>query len=83
MHTSEPFLDWLVLLSSTSDPPLVHSVSYADDEKDFVGNERYMDRVNVEFQKAAARGVSIMFAAGDDGMGSVDVRTGKQCTRGE
>lgn len=79
----EPFLDWLVLLAADANPPLVHSVSYADDEKDFDGNEAYMHRLNVEFQKAAARGITILFAAGDDGMGSVDVRAGKKCTQGQ
>ena len=69
----EPFLDWLVLLSGMDDPPLVHSVSYADDEKDCT--EQYMARLDAEFQKAALRGISILFASGDDGAGSVDSRT--------
>jgi tripeptidyl-peptidase-1 len=34
-----------------------------------------MRRLDVEFQKAALRGVTILFAAGDDGIGSVDART--------
>lgn len=75
----EPFLDWLVLLAATPHPPLVHSVSYADDEKDCT--PAYMRRVNVEFQKAAARGISILFASGDDGIGSIDARSGKPCTQ--
>jgi hypothetical protein len=30
----EPFLDWLLHLAANPSPPLVHSISYADDEKD-------------------------------------------------
>lgn len=30
----EPFLDWLLHLAADPAPPLVHSISYADDEKD-------------------------------------------------
>ena len=73
----EPFLDWLVLLQSMRNPPLVHSVSYADDEKDCT--VEYMVRLDLEFQKAAVRGISILFASGDDGIGSVDTRAGIKC----
>jgi subtilase family serine protease len=69
----EPFLEWLLTLAADPSPPLVHSVSYADDEKD--GTPEYNNRLNVEFQKAAIRGISILFASGDDGIASVDART--------
>lgn len=32
-HThQEPFLHWAMEIANTTNPPLVHSVSYADDE---------------------------------------------------
>jgi tripeptidyl-peptidase-1 len=61
----EPFLAWLYDLSNTTNVPYTHSASYGDDEDSLdVG---YMTRVNVEFMKAAARGLSILFASGDSG----------------
>lgn len=42
--------------------PWVHSVSYGDDEDSL--SLAYMERVNVEFMKAAARGLTILFASG-------------------
>lgn len=65
---NEPFLDWLVLLSDTADPPLVFSTSYGEDE-DSVSLD-YAERMNQEFQKNALRGISILFASGDSGVGS-------------
>lgn len=42
--------------------PWVHSVSYGDDEDSL--SLAYMERVNVEFMKAAARGLTVLFASG-------------------
>lgn len=61
-ESQEPFLQWLLLLSNTSGLPWVHSVSYGDDEDSL--SQAYMKRVNTEFMKAAARGISILFASG-------------------
>ncbi|XP_042649385.1 tripeptidyl-peptidase 1 [Tyto alba] len=66
-ESQEPFLAWLLLLSNMSSLPWVHSVSYGDDEDSL--SLAYMERVNVEFMKAAARGLTILFASGDDGAG--------------
>ncbi|XP_066475694.1 tripeptidyl-peptidase 1 [Tiliqua scincoides] len=66
-ESQEPFLDWLLLLSNLSALPWVHSVSYGDDEDSL--SRAYMERVNVEFMKAGARGISILFASGDSGAG--------------
>jgi len=62
-----PFLDWILDVGSTEDDeiPNVFSVSYGDDESD-VG-PTYAKRINTEFMKAAARGVSILFSSGDSG----------------
>ena len=61
---NEPFLKWLVGISDSKEVPYVVSVSYGDGEKS-VGTE-YGSRINTEFQKLGARGISIMFAAGDE-----------------
>lgn len=61
-ESQEPFLAWLLLLSNTSSLPLVHSVSYGDDEDSL--SRAYMKRLNWEFMKAAARGLTLLFASG-------------------
>ena len=66
--SNEPFLVWLQNLSNLTDSemPLSMSVSYGDNEPgvDF----DYATRVNTEFQKAGARGMSLMFSSGDGGV---------------
>lgn len=59
----EPFLQWLLLLSNESTLPHVHTVSYGDDEDSL--SSAYIQRVNTEFMKAAARGITLLFASGD------------------
>lgn len=66
----EPFLEWMVAISNMSQVPWVHSVSYGDNE-DSVSTD-YMKRINAEFQKAGVRGLSILFASGDDGANCID-----------
>ncbi|XP_030921114.1 tripeptidyl-peptidase 1, partial [Geospiza fortis] len=66
-ESQEPFLAWLLLLSNMSSVPWVHSVSYGDDEDSL--SYAYMERVNTEFMKAAARGLTILFASGGTGLG--------------
>ncbi|NWU73274.1 TPP1 peptidase, partial [Pterocles burchelli] len=53
-ESQEPFLAWLLLLSNMSSLPWVHSVSYGDDEDSL--SRAYLQRVNTELMKAAARG---------------------------
>eukprot|EP01062_Namystynia_karyoxenos_P059778 TRINITY_DN511_c0_g1_i1.p2 TRINITY_DN511_c0_g1~~TRINITY_DN511_c0_g1_i1.p2 ORF type:complete len:582 (+),score=200.68 TRINITY_DN511_c0_g1_i1:92-1747(+) len=64
---NEPFMKWLTQVSRTSDAdvPRIFSTSYGEDE----GSWSYpaAQRLNVEFQKAGARGISLLYAAGDDG----------------
>jgi len=74
---NEPFLDFLYLVANTSDAdvPYVISTSYGEDEKSV--SMSYATRINAEFQKAGVRGISIMFASGDSGVGG----TGGSCTR--
>lgn len=61
-ESQEPFLDWMLLLSNMSSIPWVHTISYGDDEDSL--SVAYMQRINVEFMKAGARGLTILFASG-------------------
>jgi tripeptidyl-peptidase-1 len=65
---NEPFLDWLYAVSNTSDAdvPKVFSTSYADSE--YIVSAAYASRVDAEFVKAAARGISMLFGSGDTGV---------------
>ncbi|KFW74313.1 Tripeptidyl-peptidase 1, partial [Manacus vitellinus] len=78
-ESQEPFLAWLLLLSNMSAVPWVHSVSYGDDEDSL--SLAYMERVNAEFMKAAARGLTVLFASGDDGAGCRRVHSGNHTFR--
>jgi tripeptidyl-peptidase-1 len=60
-------LKWMVQVSDLADPPLIHSVSYGNDEKQQT-SAAFMDSANVQFQKAGARGLSVLFATGDQGV---------------
>ena len=64
---NEPFLKWLQLVARTPDGavPRVFSTSYGEDEASV--SQAYADRVNVEFMKAGARGISLLFSSGDSG----------------
>ena len=66
-YNQEPFLLYMLTLNNKEDGmfPFVHSFSY--DDAEFQMEPTYMDALDVEFQKAALRGVSLLFAAGDDG----------------
>lgn len=65
--TNEPFLKWLVTLSNTPDSevPKIFSTSYGEDEGSWSYGAENM--LNVEFMKAGARGISLLFASGDSG----------------
>jgi len=65
--SSYSLYDWIENLNDNSDPELVHSVSYGNDEAQQTSND-YMYSCNTDFMKVAARGVSILFAAGDQGV---------------
>ena len=62
----EPFLEWIVKLSNTSNAPWVNSVSYGDVESSI--SDSYLQRMESEFQMIGARGISILFASGDSGV---------------
>jgi tripeptidyl-peptidase-1 len=60
-------LKWAKSVSDMADPPHIHSVSYGNDEKQQT-SEAFMETCNTQFMKAGARGLSIMFATGDQGV---------------
>eukprot|EP01065_Artemidia_motanka_P015004 TRINITY_DN1886_c0_g1_i1.p1 TRINITY_DN1886_c0_g1~~TRINITY_DN1886_c0_g1_i1.p1 ORF type:complete len:569 (+),score=213.11 TRINITY_DN1886_c0_g1_i1:52-1707(+) len=64
---NEPFMSWLTLLSNTSDKtvPKIFSTSYGEDESSW--SFAAATRLNTEFQKAGARGISLLYASGDEG----------------
>lgn len=70
----EPFLQYMMDVAAEPDAtvPLVHSVSYDDDEDSMPSD--FTDRLNEEFMKAGLRGLTLLFAAGDDGVGGETVR---------
>lgn len=60
-------MDWLDKILAMNNPPLVHSLSYGNDEVQQT-SVSYMLAVNQQLMKAAARGLSIVIAAGDQGV---------------
>lgn len=60
-------LRWANQINSLTDPPYVHSVSYGNDEAQQAGAQ-YMYTCNTAFMKAGVRGISILFASGDQGV---------------
>eukprot|EP00939_MAST-03C_sp_MAST-3C-sp1_P000047 g47.t1 len=69
---NEPFMSWLALVSNTSDAevPKLFSTSYGENENSW--SMEAATRLNVEFQKAGARGISLLFASGDSGANCQD-----------
>lgn len=64
---NEPFMKWLTTVASTSDDvvPLVFSTSYGEDENSW--SVSAAQRLNAEFMKTGARGISLLYASGDEG----------------
>ncbi|KIW04564.1 uncharacterized protein PV09_04315 [Verruconis gallopava] len=68
-NTNEPYLDWVQYMLNLDDDeiPYVVSTSYADDEQTV--SPDYAKRVCESFAQLGARGISLFFASGDDGVG--------------
>lgn len=65
---NEPYLEWVSYMLSAPEPPaLIVSTSYADREQTVP--RAYADRVCKEFAMLGARGVTLLFASGDKGVG--------------
>ena len=67
-------------MGSEDNPPLVQSLSYADNEVSvFLSNNQsaydYGTRCDEEFMQLGLRGVTILVASGDDGLGGTDIRS--------
>jgi len=60
-------LNWVNQITSLTDSPLVHSVSYGNDEVQ-QSSTQFMLTCNTAFMKAGAKGISILFASGDQGV---------------
>jgi len=65
--SSYSLLSWANQITALSSPPLVHSVSYGNDEAQQT-SAAYMQSVNTAFMKAGTMGLSILFASGDQGV---------------
>lgn len=66
-NTNEPYLDWLNFMLNQTSLPQVISTSYGDDEQTVP--KSYAIRVCNGFAQLGARGVSLLFASGDHGVG--------------
>jgi tripeptidyl-peptidase-1 len=60
-------LSWVQSVMSNSEPGHIHSVSYGNDEIQQTSTA-YMQQVNTQFMQAGAKGISILFASGDQGV---------------
>jgi tripeptidyl-peptidase-1 len=70
-------LDWINAVLADSSASLVHSVSYGNDEAQQT-SVAYMNTCNTQFQAAGVKGLSILFASGDQGVwGREGPSTGK------
>lgn len=73
-NTNEPYLEFLDSLLAATTLPQTISISYGDDE-DTVPLS-YADEVCNLFSQLGARGVSVLVASGDSGVGTTCVTTG-------
>jgi len=66
-NTNEPYLVWLNYMLSQTTVPQIISTSYGDDEQTVP--QAYAIRVCAQMAALGARGVSLLFASGDRGVG--------------
>ncbi|KAH9893535.1 peptidase S8/S53 domain-containing protein [Cubamyces lactineus] len=72
-NTNEPYLDWLNFILAQDSVPQTFTTSYGDDEQTVPLD--YATTVCNLFAQLGARGSSIMFSSGDDGVGGGDCLT--------
>ncbi|KAH9069360.1 peptidase S8/S53 domain-containing protein [Lactarius deliciosus] len=75
VNDNEPYLGWLGVMISLEDVPQTISTSYGGDEQTFPPD--YAKSVCELFGQLGARGVSILFASGDVGVGHGDCKKKK------
>lgn len=66
-NTNEPYLTWLQYILAQPNIPPVISISYGDDEQTVPYS--YATAVCNSFAQLGARGVSVLLASGDNGVG--------------
>jgi tripeptidyl-peptidase-1 len=71
---NEGFLTYLLTVANQTNPPLVHSLSYGDQESSIFnatneGSSQYGERCDQEFMMMGLRGLTVLFSSGDDGIG--------------
>ncbi|KAH9923964.1 subtilisin-like protein [Epithele typhae] len=66
-NTNEPYLDWLNFILASGKIPQTFTTSYGDDEQTVP--EDYALQVCGLFARLGARGSSVMFSSGDNGVG--------------
>ncbi|KAJ7893410.1 tripeptidyl peptidase A [Mycena olivaceomarginata] len=67
---NEPYLDFIDYVLGLDEPPTVITTSYGDDEQ-----TDYANAVCQGFAELGARGVSVLFSTGDQGLGVDDLPT--------
>ncbi|KAJ7860439.1 peptidase S8/S53 domain-containing protein [Mycena olivaceomarginata] len=72
-NTNEPYLDWLNFILNQTTIPQTFTTSYGDDEQTVP--QDYAISVCNLFAQLGARGSSIMFSSGDEGVGGGDCLT--------
>ncbi|KAH9164752.1 subtilisin-like protein [Lactarius sanguifluus] len=72
VNTNEPYLGWLDTMIGSEDVPQTISTSYGGDEQTFPPD--YATSVCELFGQLGARGVSILFSSGDEGVGGGDCK---------
>jgi tripeptidyl-peptidase-1 len=73
-YTDQSYIDFLISVANTPNPPLVFSISYGFDESS--AGASYLNAFNTQAMKLGVRGVTIVAASGDDGANSRSVRAG-------
>lgn len=68
--TNEPYLTWLSYVLATPDSDLAQTISTSYDDDEQTVPPAFASRVCNELAQLGARGVSLFYASGDDGVGS-------------
>ena len=67
----DSFLDYAYFVGNQTNPPLVHSISWGEYGGQY--DNSTVQRINSEFMKMGARGITINVASGDNGVGCGDL----------
>jgi tripeptidyl-peptidase I len=75
---TDSFLAWIKAVADTTNPPLVHSISYGSIETSLPAF--FANSFNTEAMKLGVQGVSVLVSSGDDGVANFQARTNpKKC----